>query len=159
MKLTYQNRLQNRVAQTSTHLYLRPLPPLRPFVAHYTLCLGEGAISQSFPPLTIFPDASGCLVFTLIGEELVGGLYGPSSRAVKVNNDLGVCPMRFFVEFRPGGLSAFTRVPLWELTDRISPLDQVERELDRLVRDCWYRGADLDVSVGAADRGAVAACV
>lgn len=155
MKLIYQNRLQNRIAQTPTHLYLRPSPPLRPFVAHYTLCLGKGpaAISQDFPPLTIFPDASGCLVFTLIGEALAGLLYGPTSRTVRVNNDLGICPMRFFVEFRPGGLSAFIGAPLWELADQIIPLDQAEQSLDRLVRDCWRGGADLDGFVEAVDRG------
>lgn len=150
--MEYHNRLQNLIAQTPTHLYLRPSPPLRPFVAHYTLCLGQGAAPRSFPPLTIFPDASGCLVFTLAGDTLEGIMYGPSGLAVRVNNDLGVCPMRFFVEFRPGGLSAFTGLPLWELTDRIIPLEQGERELDRLVRDCWRRRADLDGFVETVDR-------
>lgn len=154
MALTYQNRLQNLAAQTSTHLYLWPSPPLRPFVAHYTLCLGEGtsAPTQDFLPLTIFPDASGCLTFTLKGGELEGLLYGPSSRAVRVDNDLGVCPLRFFVEFRPGGLSAFTAMPLWELADLVIPLDQGEGELDRVVRDCWQRREDLDGFVEAVDR-------
>lgn len=155
VKLIYQNRLQNQIARTATHLYVWPSPSLRPFVAHYTLCLGEGpaAAPGDLPPLTILPDASGCLVFTLVEEELMGRLYGPSSRAARVSNDLGVCPMRFFVEFRPGGLAAFTRIPLWELSDLVVPLDQGERGLDRLVRDCWRRAEDLDGFVEAVDRG------
>lgn len=151
--MIYRNRLQNLAARTATHLYLWPSPPLRPFVAHYTLCLGEGPAAVSLPPLTILPDASGCLVFTLDGEELRGVLYGPSSRAVRVTNDLGVCPLRFFVEFRPGGLSAFVGMPLWELTDLVIPLDRGERELDRLVQDCWRRREDLDGFVERVDRG------
>lgn len=153
--LTFQNRGKNLAAQTPTHLYLRPAAPLQPFVAHYTLCLGTGspAAPQDFPPLTILPDASGCLAFTLSDGELDGVLFGPSSRAVQVGNDLGLCPLRFFVEFRPGGLSAFTRIPLWELTDRMLPLAGEERELDRLVQDCWHRAGDLDEFTAAVDAG------
>lgn len=151
--LIYRDRTRNLAARTPTHLYLWPAPPLRPYIAHYTLCLGEGSASaQAFPPLTILPDASGCLVFTLSGEGLDGLLYGPSSRAVRVDNDLGVCPLRFFVEFRPGGLSAFIRTPLWELTDLVLPLDGTERELDRLVQDCWRSEPDLDGFTAAVDR-------
>lgn len=153
MALSYQNRLQNLAAQTPTHLYLWPSPPLRPFVAHYTLCLGEGDVRRTFPPLILFPDASGCLTFTLKGEELEGVMYGPSSRAVRVANDLGVCPLRFFVEFRPGGLSAFTGIPLWELTDLVIPLDWGERELNGLVQHCWRHKQDLDGFVEEVDRG------
>lgn len=155
MVLTYQNRGHNLAARTSTHLYLWPAPALRPFVAHYTLCLGEGpaAAFQNFPPLTILPDASGCLTFTLLEGELEGLLFGPSSRAVQVDNDLGVCPLRFFVEFRPGGLSAFSGIPLWELTDQVLSLTEGDRELDRLVQNCWNGAKDLDEFVLAVDRG------
>lgn len=155
MVLTYQNRNQNLAVQTDTHLYLWPSTPLQPFVAHYTLCLGEGyvSITQNFSPLTIFPDASGCLTFTLTEGGLEGILFGPSSRVVRVSNDLGVCPLRFFVEFRPGGLSAFTRTPLWEMTDQVLPMAEGVPELDRLVQDCWERTENLDDFVEAVDRG------
>ena len=76
----FQNRGNHLAAQTSTHLYLWPSDPLRPFVAHYTFCLGSGFASaaQEFSPLTILPDASGCLTFTLRGDGLDGafGLGG-----------------------------------------------------------------------------------
>lgn len=152
--LTYRDRARNLAARTPTHLYLWPAPFLRPYIAHYTLCLGEEASAPApeFPPLTILPDASGCLVFTLSGNGLDGLLYGPSSRAVRVDNDLGVCPLRFFVEFRPGGLSAFVRMPLWELADLVLPLDESEGELDRLVGRCWRSEPDLDGFIAAVDR-------
>ena len=154
MILSYQNRGRNLAARTATHLYLWPAAPLRPFVAHYTLCLGEHAAPepQCFPQLTILPDASGCLTFTLLGDSLDGLLFGPSSRVVRVDNDLGVCPLRFFIEFRPGGLSAFSRTPLWELVDQVLPLAEEDRELDQLVRNCWDRAKDLDEFVSAVDR-------
>ena len=72
---------------------------------------------------------------------------------VRVSNDLGVCPLRFFVEFRPGGLSAFTRTPLWEMTDQVLPMAEGVPELDRLVQDCWERTENLDDFVEAVDRG------
>lgn len=152
MHLTYENRAGVLAARTATHLYLWPHPALRPFVAHYTLCLANGAPAPAtFQPLTILPDASGCLVFTLEGDGLAGLLYGPSSLAVQMDNDLGVCPLRFFVEFRPGGLSAFTDRPLWELADQILPLEETEGELYQAVAACWRRSGDLDSFVAAVD--------
>lgn len=153
MRLAFTNRNRTLAGQTPTHLYLWPHPVLRPYVAHYTLCLGKGGPPPAaFPPLTILPDASGCLVFTLAGDTLSGLLYGPSSRAVRMDNDLGVCPLRFFVEFRPGGWSAFTRIPLWELTDQAFSLEDGEQALNTLVQDCWRRTADLDDFVQTVDR-------
>lgn len=153
MRLTYENRAGALAARTPTHLYVWPHPALRPYVAHYTLCLAAAGVSApaAFQPLTLLPDASGCLVFTLAGDGLEGLLYGPSSRAVQVDDDLGVCPLRFFVEFRPGGLSAFTECPLWEIADRIHPLDRAEPGLHGVVQDCWRRAEDLDGFVSAVD--------
>ena len=156
VELTYRNRANNLAAQTKTHIYLWPARALGPYVAHYTLCLGSGAPllePQALPPLTILPDASGCLVFTRSEEALDGLLFGPSSRAVQVDNDLETGPLRFFIEFRPGGLSAFTHIPLWELTDQILPLPLGEQSLDRMVQSCWRQAADLDDFIQAIDAG------
>ena len=59
------------------------------------------------------PDASGCLVYTLLpGGVLDGRMYGPTTKVVTVEADFESCPFRFFfVEFRPGGLSSFTPIP------------------------------------------------
>lgn len=153
MRLTYENRAGVLAARTATHIYVWPHLALRPYVAHYTLCLAAAGVPApaTFQPLTLLPDASGCLVFTLEAGDLSSLLYGPSSRAVQVDDDLGICPLRFFVEFRPGGLSAFTRCPLWERTDQILPLDRAEPGLHTAIQDCWRYGEDLDGFVEAVD--------
>ena len=124
--LVFRDRDGICAARSLTHLYLRPHSALRPFVAHYTLCLSAPVPPPPAPgTLTLIPDASGCLVFTL-GEGLLDArAYGPTTRTVTVANDLRSGPPRFFVEFQPGGLRAFTGVPQWELADRVWPLAQL----------------------------------
>ncbi len=150
------DRYRTLSGRSPTHLYLLPHPALRPWIAHYTLCPGTGVLPGNLPPLTLVPDASGCLAFTLTSGALDGLLFGPSTRAVAVENDLGLCPLRFFVEFRPGGLRAFTDLPQAELADQSLPLGEVERDLDELVRRCWDSAPDLDEFVAAVERGLLA---
>lgn len=158
MELVFRNRSHMAVKCTATHLYLRPHPALRPYVAHYTLCLAMEAPPAQTSPLHLIPDASGCLVFTLEEEVLRGLLYGPTDTLVTVTNDLGRCPLRFFVEFRPGGLRAFTSIPQWELTGRIFSLEDAECSLHRLVCACWEQAQDLDQFVAAVDRQLLSFC-
>ncbi len=152
-RLTYADRYYFQTRRTATHIYLRPHPALWPYVAHYTLCL---ASPQPAAPetgtLTLIPDASGCLVFTLLPQGLEGRMYGPTTETVTVQNDLGVCPLRFFVEFRPGGLYAFTGIPQWELADRVWPLADTHPDLDRAVTRLFAQSDDLDDFVLAVDR-------
>lgn len=152
MRLMFENRYRICAASTATHIYLLPHPGLRPIVAHYTLCLASpaGAAGGS---LELIPDASGCLVFTLENGALEGRMYGPTTRVVTVHNDLGACPFRFFVEFRPGGLRFFTPIPQWELADRVLPLADTAPGLGALVEDCFHRAPDLDEFVRAVDEG------
>ena len=154
MKLDFSNRYGMLLRRTSTHLYLAPHPDLRPFIAHYTLCLANVA---SPPPasdtLTLIPDASGCLVLSPGDGALAVRLYGPSTVPVTVRNDLGQCPLRFFVEFLPGGLRAFLPVPLWELSDQVLPAGDLSGELSRFLEDGLSRAPDLDEFVLGVDRG------
>lgn len=158
MELIFSNRSHTLIRRTATHLYLRPHPALRPYVAHYTLCLAMEAPPPQTGPLHLIPDASGCLVFTLEGEKLDSLLYGPTNSLVTVANDLGRCPLRFFVEFRPGGLRAFTPIPQWELTERVLSLEDAAPALHGLVSACWEQAEDLDQFVAAVDRQLLARC-
>lgn len=150
MRLIFEDRYGVQAARTPTHIYLLPHPALRPMVAHYTLCLP----SPAGPPggtLDLVPDASGCLVFTLEDGGLEGRMYGPTTKVVTVQNDLAHGSFRFFVEFRPGGLRAFTAIPQWELSDRILFLADCEPALGALVGECFHRAPDLDEFVRLAD--------
>lgn len=150
LALTFENRYGPLIHRTPTHIYLAPHPALRSCIAHYTYCLPAGRLAPSptlledLPQLTLLPDASGCLVFTLTPEGPQGRMYGPSTLAVSVTNDLGIGPPRFFVEFRPGGLFSFTGLPQWELADRVWPLSDTAPRLSALALEVFQRSGDLD---------------
>lgn len=129
--------------RTATHIYILPHPGLRALVAHYTLCLRSPAGADHGEVLTLLPDASGCLVFDLTPAGLAGRVFGPSTRAATVVNDLGRNPFRFFVECRPGGLYPLLDAPLWELKDRVVPLGALVAPLEREVGAAFEGAADL----------------
>lgn len=148
--LTFQNRYGVQAARTPSHIYLLPHPALRPYIAHYTLCLRSDFTAPA-ETLTLIPDASGCLVFTWLPQGLEGRMYGPTTETVTVQNDLGRCPLRFFVEFRPGGLYPFSGIPQGLLADRVWPLVDTAPELLAAVQNGWCAAADLDEFVRAVD--------
>lgn len=148
----FTNRYGILLGRTATHIYLSPHPLLTPYVAHYTLCPGSGAIPATpLPPLALVPDAAGCLVFDLVPGGCTGRAYGPTTKLATVANDLGMYPLRFFVEFRPGGFHAFTPVPQWELSDRVLPLRELDPDLDRRMDSLWVKAPDLDELIRAVD--------
>lgn len=133
-----------------THIYLRPHPALRPFVAHYTLLLPSPGLPAG-GTLDIIPDASGCLVFTLFPDRLEGRMFGPSTKMVTVVADYANYPLRFFVEFKPGGLGYFTDVPQWELADKVVPMDDTAPRLNALMKNIFDSCPDLDEFIYRAD--------
>lgn len=150
MRFAYEDRYGMQRFRIPTHIYLLPHPVLRPFVAHYTLCIpGPGLSSEG--TLDLIPDASGCLVFSLLPGGLEGRMYGPSTKVVTVRADFGVSPFRFFVEFKPGGLGYFTSAAQWELADKVVPLDDTAPALNRLMGDLFDASPDLDEFAHAAD--------
>lgn len=151
MELRFSDRYGVLLCRTATHIYLRPHPDLSRRVAHYTLHLGSGAPLSAPSPLVLVPDASGCLVFTLEGDRLFGRMYGPSTAAVSVVNDLRTRPFRFLVEFLPGALAAATHIPQWELADRVLPLALTAPGLDGAFARLWRAAPDLDEFIAGVD--------
>lgn len=155
MIFTFENRYGALLYRIPTHLYLRPHPVLRPFVAHYTLCIPGPKLSSS-GTLRLIPDASGCLVFTWLDSGLEGRMYGPTTKVVTVPANFGTSPFRFFVEFRPGGLGYFTKIPQWELSDKIVSLDVTAPQLARLMSHLFEAAPDLDEFTHQADQALAA---
>lgn len=114
------------LAHTPTHLYIAPHPLLRPYIAHYTFC-AQGAQLESLLPekLTLIPDASGCVVFSYDGRALSGCFWGPTTKTVVVFGDAENIPLRFFIEFLPGGANRLLGLNLKDFTDRREPLELV----------------------------------
>lgn len=114
------------LAHTPTHLYIAPHTLLRPYIAHYTFC-AQGAQPKSHLPekLTLIPDASGCVVFSYDGRALSGCFWGPTTKTVVVFGDAENIPLRFFIEFLPGGANRLLGLNLKDFTDRREPLELV----------------------------------
>lgn len=150
MEHCFTNRHQNEIGRSPVHIYLAPHPLLRPYIAHYTLT-HPNFDAQLPSHLTLVPDASGCLVFTL-DQQLSSILYGATTRVVVVESDFNEAPVRLFVEFLPGGLSKFVGDCQDELTDRRLTVEEVCPALYSGVREAAERARDLDELVMRVDR-------
>lgn len=115
------------LGRTQSHLYLAPHPVLGGCVAHYTITFpGPQAQDMQCSPgmLRILPDASGCLVFSL-DERRQGRFWGATTHTVEVQKDFSVTPMRFFVEFLPGGAHRLFGLHMRQMADKTFLLDDV----------------------------------
>ena len=132
------------VGATSHHVYVLPHPALRRHVAHYTVSFpGAADIPDT---VCIVPDASGCIVCSCDGETVESVFWGPSSRAVTVDNDVNDVPVRVFVEFRPGGAyGMLTVMPLGELRDVFGLLDDIDPALSRAI-ECELERTGYDIA-------------
>lgn len=114
------------LAHTPTHLYIAPHPLLRPYIAHYTFCSQRAQPESRLPEkLTLIPDASGCVVFSYDGQVLSGRFWGPTTKTVVVFSDAENIPLRFFIEFLPGGANRLLGLNLKNFTDRREALELV----------------------------------
>lgn len=86
---------------------------------------------MSAPPhsgsLTIVPDASGCIVCAATEPGLGLWFWGPTSRAVAVDNGADVSPLMVFVEFPPGGSGRILNISARSWRDVDVPLDTIEQ--------------------------------
>ncbi|MFA1283760.1 helix-turn-helix domain-containing protein [Citrobacter telavivensis] len=117
----------------ATQLFFAPSEPLRHIVSHYTVQLRCDCEPQPQQPLTIVPDASGCLVFTLTNGRLQQLFWGPGSQPHQVSRDFNTIAMRILVEFLPGGaFGLLGSMPLYELQNRQYLLGTIAPSLERL---------------------------
>ncbi len=129
------------LSRTRNHLYLRPHPGLSGCIAHYTITFPAQEPHNLPPPpqkLTLMPDASGCFVFDITGGDSVSfpsRFWGATTVTADVSGDFDTAPVRFFIEFLPGGAHALTGIPMRELTDRLVPVESAAPELFNAVRD------------------------
>nr|WP_122013365.1 helix-turn-helix domain-containing protein [Maliibacterium massiliense] len=144
-------------AVDSARIYIAPPSALREAVAHYTLTMPPDALAQllpcaalpaqcamqdASPTLTLVPDASGCLVYTMRTQMITGMLWGATTCAVQVRNDADTVPMRFFIEFLPGGLSRFLGEDVATLTDTRLDTRLVHAALDADIRTAILRAQE-----------------
>lgn len=136
----WRRQTAHEMGRTSNHIYLRPHRLLRPYVAHYTVWTAP-EIPQFAPPLTLVPDASGCVVLHLDGARMKGCLWGATTQAVTVDGGAQGAPVRIFVEFLQGGLFQFTGIGQSALTNGIFSLADISpgffSALCRLVESSW----------------------
>jgi AraC-like DNA-binding protein len=140
---------RNAFKITHHSMYFTPHVLLKPYISHYRISFpGNPSISDK---LTIIPDASGCLIFTLTGNALQSTFWGVTTETVVVKNDTNDCHMRLFVEFLPLGLFYFTGIPQSELTDRKMSLCQINNHIHTQVERALEVALDVDVLIQKID--------
>lgn len=132
-------------------LYLRPHPLLAPYIAHYTLTYPENGPQPPGSDLALIPDASGCIVFSLGQWELSAAFWGPTTKTVFVKYDYNEAPIRFFVEFRPGGAQSFLGACQGEYRDQRLPLSWVSPSLWAGLREALERAQTIPDLVARAN--------
>ncbi|MCI8623104.1 MAG: helix-turn-helix transcriptional regulator [Provencibacterium sp.] len=149
MRFSLQGLEGRLIGRRGVYRYILPHPLLRPFIAHYTLTVpGRSGMG---PELTLFPDASGCLVFRLGEWETQAYYWGPTTRTAAVQNDLEEV-FRFFVEFRPCGAFALTGLSQADLADCRYALDAVDSQAERQLAGILAGCGELRACTEAVDR-------
>ena len=138
------------IGKAGQHMYVLPHPLLRPYIAHYTAIFAGG--EQQTDTLTLIPDASGCMIFTVQDGAVRATAYGPMTKTAVVKNDIGTCPMRLFVEFLPGGMAHFVREQQEALADTRPELDVLNRRVSCGVVQAMERERDFRGFIQAVDQ-------
>ncbi|QQO07501.1 helix-turn-helix domain-containing protein [Breznakiella homolactica] len=129
--------------RTRNHLYIAPHPLLRAFVAHYTITFpAAGLPERDSRKLRLMPDLSGCLVFSM-ENSLPCRFWGATTETALVGRDFDTAPVRFFIEFQPGGAFCLTGLPMDEFTDSVFSADTVLPRLYRSIKAILEGEEDL----------------
>lgn len=130
---------QTIMLRTQNQMYILPSQPLSQYIAHYTVSWpGANSVPDK---LVLIPDASGCLIFTDNGSSVTSKLWGATTKAITVENDVNRYPFRLFIEFRPGGLFSLMGKNQAELTDLQIPLP--DKQLHSIVTEAYERAMNL----------------
>lgn len=138
-KLLLHAKEQNKLK--GTHLYLPTHPLLSSVIAHYTVCAG-GAVDRQV--VTLVPDASGCLVFSLWPSREQHAFWGPTTATVVVGQPEDPPILRVFVEFLPGGAAQIFSRSMQELKDLRIPVGEFEPKLKSSFSSVVFRSDTLE---------------
>ena len=117
----------------ASQLFFAPSPPLRGVISHYTVQLRCDGQQPQDRPLTIIPEASGCLVFTVSDGAVEQCFWGPNITTQDVERDFDKITLRLLVEFLPGGaFGLFGEIPLSELNNALYAVGAIDPSLDKL---------------------------
>lgn len=142
MDLKFNNIFKNEIKRTSNHIYIFPHKLLRRYIAHYTVSIINNNKIPNY--LNIIPDASGCLVFTYTGNNLISNAFGPTTKTTIVKNDLNISPMKFFVEFFPSGLALFLNEDQKNLNNLVIPLKLINNILYVSILEAFEKSENID---------------
>lgn len=117
----------------SGNYIIPPHPLLQKYIAHYTISTPRIKPS-SLKEFTLIPDASGCMIFTFDGNQVLQQFWGPTTKTVTVENDDQEIPLRVFVEFLPCGAYQLLNLPLHQLTDKQAYLYDIDKHLSSVMK-------------------------
>lgn len=114
-----------------------PHPALQKYIAHYTFIVANKRKEHQPESLSLVPDASGCIVFTLHENSFDGVVWGATTQIVNVSNNSEHIPLRVFVEFLPAGGYTLLRENQAQFLNKIvktkDMLPQLHKELECVV--------------------------
>ena len=101
---------------------------MSPWVKNYWTA--NGFVNSEVMP-KVFPDGCTDVIFKFDGTKgtSYAGLFGMTTTFIEV--DYPQSTQMFGIRFKPAGITAFTRVPMEELTDRSVELSLIETLFDK----------------------------
>ncbi|MDF2521756.1 MAG: hypothetical protein K0R84_2384 [Clostridia bacterium] len=125
-------------------MIFKPCPSLKPYVSCYWLSVFTGTEKDAqklIPkPVTLIPDGGSSIVFDINYKQNWHNesIWGVMDKPVKVYNQHSISKgeiMTFGVDFKPGGLSRFLNMPMWEFTNNSLELSTVSYSIFHQLTD------------------------
>jgi len=110
-----------------SYVYLVPHPLLLPYIPCYTLTCPVA--SGMTPDYTILPSASTTMIFSIGENRIDANIRGVNTVACVVGGHARRYKMLLLIEFHPGALSPFLKLPLGEFANTSADLKNMDRQL------------------------------
>lgn len=136
-----------KIKVNENYTYILPHIMLRKYVAHYTIVnssYNKLKSEEKLGYLNLIPDSSGCIVCTYKNKTLDISIWGATTQAVQVENDINYDVTRFFIEFLPGALYELLGIKQIDLCDKQLQLCDVDYKLYDLIKNRLEYMSDLD---------------
>lgn len=150
MYTKFKNLYSNKIKHVRNYIYIKPHKLLSKYIAHYTIYYLD-RYNNTPEKLNLIPDLSGCFVFKVNNNNISNSVFGASTKLTNVDNKFEKCIFMFFIEFYPCGLYYFTDINLSDTSDKVLPLNELNKNIDLNIKQIFEKENDLDEIVQKID--------
>jgi AraC-like DNA-binding protein len=100
----------------------------------------------------VIPHGCATLVFSFDGTRILGSLFGPATKPIRIGSGANGFQFLFIVEFQPAGYYAFSGMPQSGFTDALVAFETVHPAFDRLIARQMETATSIDSLVPEIDR-------